>query len=81
MWRIHSDQGEGGFRLHNVITVGFYYLLFTSLLHGSVVRPYSTRNIFIGNYPSDIGSVVIRTLVTVMDNYIDWLISDKYISS
>jgi hypothetical protein len=65
-------QGEGVFCLRNVTIVGFYYLLFTSLLHVSVVLPSSDRNIFIGYYPSDNGYIVIRTLITVMDNYIDW---------
>jgi hypothetical protein len=61
-----NDQDEGVFRLRNLIRAGFYYLLFTSVLHVSVIRPSSSRNVFIGNYPRDNGSVVIRTLVTVM---------------
>jgi hypothetical protein len=35
------------FRLHNVTIVGFCYLLFTYLLHVSVVRPSSGRNMYL----------------------------------
>jgi hypothetical protein len=45
-----KDPGDGGgealFRLPNVTIVGFYYLLLLKLLHVSVIRPSSDRNIF-----------------------------------
>jgi hypothetical protein len=66
------DQSEG-FPSAQSYYSGFCNLLLTSLLHVSVVRPSSNRNIFIGNYPSANGSVdVIRTLVSVIDNYSGW---------
>jgi hypothetical protein len=43
------DPGDGGgglFRLRNVTLVDFYYLLLLKLLHVSVVRPSSRKNIF-----------------------------------
>jgi hypothetical protein len=46
-WRNIKMQVMGGlFRLHNVTIVGyFYYLILPKLLHVSVVRPSSSRNI------------------------------------
>jgi hypothetical protein len=38
----------------------FYYLLLLKLLHVSVVRPSSSRNIFARIYSPDNGSVVFR---------------------
>jgi hypothetical protein len=43
------------FGLRNVTIVGFYYLLFTQLLHVPFVRPSSGRNMFTGNYSIDNG--------------------------
>jgi hypothetical protein len=37
--------GGALFRLRNVTIVGFYYLVLLKLLHVSVVRPFSSRNI------------------------------------
>jgi hypothetical protein len=49
------DPGDGAlFRLCNVTIVGFYYLF--NMLHVSVIRPSSSRNIFARAY----GSVVTR---------------------
>jgi hypothetical protein len=52
-------QLPANIRLRNVITVGFYYLLFTQLPHVSVLRPSSGRNMFTRNYSVDNGSVVL----------------------
>jgi hypothetical protein len=59
--------------------VGLYYLLFTELLQVLVVRPSSSRNIYIyiyiyiyaRNYSTDNGCVVFRILVSIMDHYGD----------
>jgi hypothetical protein len=51
----------GLFRLRNVTNVGyFYYLLLLKLLHVSVIRLSSSRNIFARIYSTDDGSVVFR---------------------
>jgi hypothetical protein len=57
--------------LRNVNIVGSYYLLFTKLLHVSVVQPSSSRNIFARNYSTDNGYVAFRILVNIMANYSD----------
>jgi hypothetical protein len=52
---------EGGlFRLSNVTMDFFCYLLLFKLLHGSVVRPSSGRNIFAKIYSTDNGSVFLK---------------------
>jgi hypothetical protein len=45
---LFQGEGGGGVRLHNVTIIGFfYYLLLLKLLHVSVVRPSSCRNIYL----------------------------------
>jgi hypothetical protein len=56
-----------GVSIHATLLQSFYYL-FTHMLHVSVTQPSSGRNIYIGNYTTDNGSIVFRILVTVMDN-------------
>jgi hypothetical protein len=49
------------FRLRNLTIVGyFYYLILLKLLHVSVVRPSSSKNIFARIYSTNNGSVVFR---------------------
>jgi hypothetical protein len=60
-----------GFRLRNAIIVVFTIYSFIYMLHVSVVRPSSVEIYLSGNYTTDNGSVVIRILVTVMDNNSD----------
>jgi hypothetical protein len=60
---------RGFFRLRNVNIACFYYLF--NMLHVSVIRPSSGRNIFARNYSTDSRSVVFRILVDIVDNYSD----------
>jgi hypothetical protein len=46
------------FRLRNVTIVGYFYYLLLILLHASVVRPSSSRNILARIYSTDNGSIV-----------------------
>jgi hypothetical protein len=59
---------RGVFCLCNVNIIGFYYLF--NMLHISVIRPSSGRNIFARTYSTDNGSVVFRILVN-MNSYSD----------
>jgi hypothetical protein len=51
--------GGGLFHIRNITIVGFLLLLL-KVLHVSVVRPSSSRNIFARIYSTDNGFVVFR---------------------
>jgi hypothetical protein len=61
--------GGGGVQSMKYFYSSLYYL-FTYLLHVSVVRPSSSRNIYVGNYTTANGSVFF-ILINVMDNNSD----------
>jgi hypothetical protein len=44
------------------------------MLHVSVIRPSSSRDIFARTYSTDNGSIVFRILVNIMNNYSDRLL-------